>query len=29
MTLAVLLVGVVVSAVFTVLTNPKDWAPDA
>lgn len=28
-TLAVLLIGVVVSAVFTVLTNPKDWVPDA
>jgi len=27
-TLAVLVIGVVVSAVFSVITNPKDWAPD-
>lgn len=27
-TLGVLLIGVVVSAAFAALTNPKDWAPD-
>jgi ABC-type Na+ efflux pump permease subunit len=27
-TLAVLAIGVVVSGIFAVITNPKDWAPD-
>jgi ABC-type Na+ efflux pump permease subunit len=26
-TLAVLVIGVVVSAVFSVITNPKEWGP--
>jgi hypothetical protein len=28
LTLGVLLIGTVVSAIFAALTNPKDWAPD-
>ncbi len=27
-TLGILLIGLVASAVFAALTNPKDWAPD-